>query len=171
MPSLWRKCLATLCKICSYYALIPRAMHIPLCYNRTEAPRYRGGFAEVWKGEHKGVAVAVKVLKIFVTSDLVRITRVGFPVCHSARVDRLVLTTQRFCKEIITWKALRHENVLPLLGVTMSENQFAMVSEWMVNGNINEFIKAHRDVNCFKLVRLCSRCRSCLSLMRSLLVA
>ena len=92
MPSLRRKCLATLCKICSHHALIPRSMQIPLCYNRTESPRYRGGFAEVWKGEHEGVEVAVEVLKIFVTSDLVRITRVGSPVCSSARVDRLAPT-------------------------------------------------------------------------------
>ena len=59
---------------------------------------------------------------------------------------------QRFCKEVVTWKALRHRNVLSLLGVTMSDNQFAMVSEWMANGNINEFIKAHGDVNRFELV-------------------
>ena len=50
------------------------------------------------------------------------------------------------------WKALCHQNVLPLLGVTMSHNRFTMVSEWMVNGNINEFVKVHRDVNRFKLV-------------------
>ena len=59
---------------------------------------------------------------------------------------------QRFCKEVVTWKALRHPNVLPLLGVTMGNYQFAMASEWMENGNINEFIKAHRDANRFELV-------------------
>ena len=36
----------------------------------------------------------------------------------------------------------------------MSTNQFAMVSEWMTNGNINEFIQAHRDANRFELVGL-----------------
>lgn len=40
------------------------------------------------------------------------------------------------------WNYLRHPNVLQLLGVTMSETQFAMVSEWMTNGNINDFVKA-----------------------------
>ena len=44
-------------------------------------------------------------------------------------------------------------NVLPLLGVTMGDSEFVMVSEWMENGNINEFIKAHRDANRFDLVR------------------
>jgi len=56
----------------------------------------------------------------------------------------------------VTWKSLRHPNVLPLLGVTMRDKHFAMVSEWMVNGNINEFVKGHRDANRFDLVWFCS---------------
>ena len=34
----------------------------------------------------------------------------------------------------------------------MSETQFAMISDWMVNGNINDFVKAHPDVNRLALV-------------------
>ena len=34
----------------------------------------------------------------------------------------------------------------------MGDNHFAMVSEWMANGNIKEFLKVHRDVNRFELV-------------------
>jgi len=29
----------------------------------------------------------------------------------------------------------------------MSKAQFAMVSEWMANGSINEFVKAHPDAD------------------------
>jgi hypothetical protein len=64
----------------------------------------------------------------------------------------LAKPVQRFCKEFVTWKALRHPNVLPLLGVIMSETRFAMVSKWMPNGNINEFVEAHCDANRFELV-------------------
>jgi len=35
----------------------------------------------------------------------------------------------------------------------MTETEFSMVSEWMSNGNINEFVAAHRDANRFELVR------------------
>ena len=59
---------------------------------------------------------------------------------------------QRFCKEVVTWKTLRHPNVLPLIGVTMTETQFEMVSEWMVNGNINDFVKTHPDIDRLGLV-------------------
>jgi hypothetical protein len=56
------------------------------------------------------------------------------------------------------WKYLRHPNVLPLLGVIMSGTwQFAMVSEWMPNGNINEFVKRRPDANRFELVGFSTR--------------
>ena len=64
----------------------------------------------------------------------------------------IVAIAQTFCKEVVTWKSLQHQNILPLLGVTTGKKLFAMVSEWMINGNINEFIKAHRDANRFALV-------------------
>lgn len=50
------------------------------------------------------------------------------------------------------WKSLDHQNVLPLLGATMSDKNFTMISEWMENGNVNEFIKKHKSVNRFELV-------------------
>ena len=61
---------------------------------------------------------------------------------------------QRFYKEVIAWKAFDHPNVVPLLGVSENRSQleFVMVSEWMANGNINQFMRAHWDANRFKLV-------------------
>lgn len=112
-----------------------------------DPPLCHGGFAEVWKGEYQGREVAVKVLKVYLTSDLDKITHVGSQhllseiCCLRADSDFL----QKFCKEVMTWKTLCHRNVLPLLGVTMGNNQFAMASEWMANGNINEFLEAKRD--------------------------
>ena len=64
----------------------------------------------------------------------------------------ITLCMQRFCKEAVVWKALRHPNVLPLIGVTMSETRFAMISDWMANGNINSFVKACPDANRLELV-------------------
>ena len=39
----------------------------------------------------------------------------------------------------------------------MSETQFAMISDWMVNGNINDFVKAHPDASPLGLVRFSLR--------------
>jgi len=81
------------------------------------------------------------------------VTTQGLP---KVRIEELmiVVITQMFCKEVVTWKSLCHPNVLPLLGVTMGKKVFAMVSEWMINGNINEFVEAHTDANRFELVGL-----------------
>jgi len=35
----------------------------------------------------------------------------------------------------------------------MTETEFSMVSEWMPNGNINQFVSARQDANRFELVR------------------
>jgi len=51
------------------------------------------------------------------------------------------------------WKALRHPNVLPLLGAMMTENRLVMVSEWMMKGNINEFVAV--DTNADRLGLVC----------------
>ena len=52
----------------------------------------------------------------------------------------------------MTWRALSHPNIMPLLGVTVAENQFVMVSEWMPNGNIMQFTKEYTNVDRLKLV-------------------
>jgi len=57
-----------------------------------------------------------------------------------------------FCKEVAGWRTLHHPNVLPLLGVVMTENRFAMVSGWMAKGNINEFMEADINADRFGLV-------------------
>jgi len=36
----------------------------------------------------------------------------------------------------------------------MTKTQFGMVSEWMANGSINEFVKAHPNADRFGLVGL-----------------
>jgi hypothetical protein len=44
----------------------------------------------------------------------------------------------------------------------MSETQFAMVSDWMVNGNLSDFVREHPDANRLELVgsHLEFQCRS-----------
>lgn len=35
----------------------------------------------------------------------------------------------------------------------MTNNRFVMVSEWLGNGNVNEFVKTRPDVNRLELVK------------------
>ncbi|KAF9644321.1 kinase-like protein [Thelephora ganbajun] len=133
-PRIRRRCLRSLYWICDRQALLPKSLETPLCYNINEYPRYHGGFADVWKGQHNDREVGCKVLRVYSQSEL-------------------ELVRRRFCREVVTWKALHHPNVLPLLGVTMSEIRFVMISEWMENGNIDMFVKAHTGANQLELLR------------------
>ena len=76
-PHLRRKCLGGLCWVCGHHALLPNSLRIPRCYDRSDAPLYCGGFGDVWKGEYQGRHVAVKVLRVYSTSDFFKVTSVG----------------------------------------------------------------------------------------------
>ena len=69
--------MSGLCWVCGRHALLPESLRIPLCYDRSDTPLYCGGFGDVWKGKHEGRHVAVKVLRVYSTSDFVKITSVG----------------------------------------------------------------------------------------------
>ena len=77
-PPLRGKCLSALRRICGRWALLPTSLQIPICYNRLGNPLYRGGFADVWKGEYQSRHVAVKVLRVYSTSEIFKITSVSF---------------------------------------------------------------------------------------------
>ena len=50
---------------------------------------------------------------------------------------------------------MSHPNILPLIGVMMNDNEYSMVTPWMDNGNIIEFLKdpENHEANPLKLVR------------------
>jgi len=53
------------------------------------------------------------------------------------------------------WKHLRHPNILPLIGAMIDKNRLSLVSEWVDQGNINEYLKPKErgEVNRIELVR------------------
>ena len=146
------RCFRALYKVCSDKAIVPNSLRIPLCYDRRGFPLYCGGFADVWKGKHNGQDVAVKAIRAPSPEGLRKVTGVCHRTCGLFTRRCADQPNQRLCKEVVSWSALRHPNVLPLLGVTMNDSHFAMVSEWMENRNINEFVEANPDANRLELV-------------------
>lgn len=106
----------------------------------------------MWKGKHDGKDVAVKVVRMPSYKDLPRITGVCHRLCWFPAYRCTDNLLQKFCKEAVAWRALRHSNVLPLLGVIKNEFHLAMVSEWMEHGNINEFVKGNPEADRLGLV-------------------
>ena len=72
-----KKCLKALYKICGRQALLPRSLHILFYYDRSGDPLYSGGYADVWMGEHQGLKVAVKVLRVYSKSNLDKTIKVS----------------------------------------------------------------------------------------------
>ena len=126
--------------------------------------RAGGGFADVYKGKCFGEDIAIKVFKMPLPSHV-----------NSLNSWRTVGNEyQNLMREFITWRQLSHPNVLPFYGVHFLndalETRFCLVSPWMENGNVVEFLarQHHHDpygdtTNCVCLVRnfLKSRCIRC----------
>ena len=55
-----------------------------------------------------------------------------------------------FCKEAAMWKSLRHSNILPLLGATISPPQ--LVSALMPAGDLSKYIPNNPNANRIGLV-------------------
>ena len=58
-----------LCKTCSRHGVIPKSMHIPDCFEDSVEVEC-GGYANVSQSTYEGRRVAVKVVRVYMTSDL-----------------------------------------------------------------------------------------------------
>ena len=64
-------------RTCARHTLLPRSLKIELCDNPDNVVLYRGGFGDISKRKYQGREVAVKRLRIYDTSDLQKVIRVG----------------------------------------------------------------------------------------------
>ena len=104
-----------------------------------------GGFADIKKGDYKGYPVAVKTMRVSMEDNLAKIRRVSGKQIFAVARDGTEIPFQQFCKEVIIWNSLSHPNVLKLVGVLggIDKYQFATVAEWMIHGNIMEYIRKY----------------------------
>lgn len=91
----------------------------------------QGSFADVYRGDYAGKAVAIKRLKPY--SD---------PLDPEQMKNR-----RAFCRETLLWKNLSHKHILPFFGVSnnifKSKNSpLCMVLPWMENGNLRQHIRS-----------------------------
>ena len=63
--------------MCADHILLPRSLQIELRDNPMGIALCRGGYGDVYKREYEGQEVAVKALRIYLNSDLRKITRVS----------------------------------------------------------------------------------------------
>ncbi|CAE6509223.1 unnamed protein product [Rhizoctonia solani] len=105
-------------------------------------PFARGAFGDVRRASlRNGTRVAIKCLRFY--------TQAQDTGRH--RLEKKSL------KEIRVWSFLDHENVLPLLGLCVVNNELGMVSELMPNGNIHDYLRNNPDANRYQLaIHICT---------------
>ncbi|KAH8080722.1 kinase-like domain-containing protein [Cristinia sonorae] len=118
--------LRLLVKLSKVSGVLPHCLFLYgiVCPNRDSVTG--GGFADIFRGTYGAQHVALKRLRVF-KSDL-----------------DLEKSRSALCAEALVWQHLRHQHILPFLGVDI--NVFApyhcMVSPWMENGNIMQCISS-----------------------------
>ena len=115
-------------------------------------PFATGGFSDVYEATLNGHLVAIKTLKVSTTTDSKKAHRVSGLASKTLESSLMLLDPKLLVKEVVGWKWLQHENILPFIGVTLTPQLFSIVSERMENGNVTDFIKAHPDHNRVHLV-------------------
>ncbi|KAF9254762.1 kinase-like protein, partial [Marasmius fiardii PR-910] len=92
---------------------------------------------DIYKGVFQNRSVCLKVLKIYVEDE------------EEKRNNDL-----HFYKETLLWTQLNHPNLLPFLGVNTTQfpGKLALVSPWMVNGQITKFLEMNPNHDRLKVI-------------------
>ncbi|CAE7191820.1 unnamed protein product [Rhizoctonia solani] len=94
-----------------------------------------GGFGDIWKGRlYSGTKVAIKAWR---TNTM---EQAGYK------------TLKRAARELYIWSRMDHPNIHRLQGVILFRDQYlGMVSEWMENGNLHEYLRQHPFTDRYQL--------------------
>ncbi|KIJ27046.1 hypothetical protein M422DRAFT_127665, partial [Sphaerobolus stellatus SS14] len=106
-----------------------------------------GGFSDIWLGKLDGESVAIKRLR-------------SFSVAAKSKIKPKLF--QRVWREYMIWSSLSHPNILPFLGYSniFSESQNAscevpaLISPWMSNGTLLQYLEENLKPNPDKLLML-----------------
>ncbi|KAJ3555728.1 hypothetical protein NP233_g12141 [Leucocoprinus birnbaumii] len=97
-----------------------------------------GKFGDVWKGTLQGQDVCLKVMRVY----------------RNSKIHELL---KAFSCEAVLWGQLQHANVLPFYGVYHLEhstyNRICLVSPWMENGNVDEYLARETNADRMSLIR------------------
>lgn len=121
-------------------------IHLNEQVDRDERTPVHGNTAIVYRGKlHRGgiwtsVASLCCLRRCMATSVVVKTIR-------SRPRSRNIDVVKHIIGEVHVWTTLRHENILPLLGITTKfDGKVSLVSEWIKMGNAHEYVQ-NRDVD------------------------
>ncbi|KAJ7826634.1 kinase-like domain-containing protein [Mycena leptocephala] len=113
-----RRLATRLARVCD----VPSSLLISDVTRQEEHPSFQGGFGDVFMGKYQGRWVALKRMRGFQTDD--------------------GLMRKQFCCEALMWQSLRHDHIVPFIGIDKDSCPYSlcMVSSWMDNGTILQYL-------------------------------
>jgi serine/threonine protein kinase len=129
--------------------LVSVSKRIPATYTVSEVifdsrtlPLELSPLCNIYRGSFCGRAVAVKRLRVRLDENV-----------HKARVFLRAMTqylingpcVQSLLRETVMWKNIRHEHLVPFIGIYAADQNpqsFVVVSPWMDNGTLRDYISA-----------------------------
>lgn len=81
----------------------------------------------------------------------------SIPLFHFQILINPIALRQRTTRELYHWSKARHENIQELLGIVMFQDRLGMVSLWMENGNLQQYIEKNPSVERYPLVSVNTR--------------
>ncbi|KAL0067731.1 Rho guanine nucleotide exchange factor [Marasmius tenuissimus] len=105
--------------------LCPKCLNINNVERISERPIDGGGFGDVWKGKVGSQFVCLKVVKVYLVSDVQKLLK-------------------EYMREAIVWEQLHHPNLLPFMGMYYldeAREPLCLVSPWMDRGNLVRYLK------------------------------
>ncbi|KAJ7041246.1 hypothetical protein C8F04DRAFT_1177432 [Mycena alexandri] len=114
---------------------LPSSLFISGVTGREEHPSFAGGFGDIYRASYGGKTVALKHMRHIQSAEL--------------RDIRL-----RLCREALVWKDLRHPYILTFIGIDRDSipSSLCMVSPWMEQGTILNYLKDHGRSNADKFL-------------------
>ncbi|CAE6441514.1 unnamed protein product [Rhizoctonia solani] len=104
--------------------------------SQSEYPVSTGGFGDIYRGTLRdGKAIGLKCVRLVIDSN------------DSGRKK-----LRHTAHELYVWSKCNHPNVMNLIGVVQYRNQLAMVSAWMENGNMCQFLRRYPQTDRYLLI-------------------
>lgn len=155
---IYNRSLRALRKTCGIYGILPSShlMSQGLTLGTADTmkrPFASGGFADVWKARNdNGQIFAVKTFRVY-EEDIPTLVRKVLRVCHSVyQYLSLEHRPQVYCKAVVICRRMRHKNVLSVEGVAPGLFEFCLLSKWMDNGNLLDYVRTHGQFDRLSLV-------------------
>ncbi|QRV96679.1 Tyrosine kinase family catalytic domain protein [Ceratobasidium sp. AG-Ba] len=103
----------------------------------SDTPAAKGASGDIYRARFTdGLEVAIKSIRAYGASDSL----------NHRDFER------RCMRELTIWSRVEHSNILGLLGICVLGGEIAMVSEWMPNNNVRDYVTKHPHISRVKLM-------------------